>query len=373
MRVPVPATWKRDYTFFALATVMAPMDWSPPSLSSSGIALLLVSLVVLAAVPGVAAAESRAGGTIVVGEGETINEDLEAFGGDIVVRGTVNGDVSAFGGNVRIEGEVTGDVNAFAGNVWISGDVGGSVESAGGNVYVQPEAEIGGNLEAAAGNVVVAGTVRGSAELAGGTVTLAESATIDGDVEYGVESEEDFRNEGATVGGTVDRAEDVDAGPWEGPQIPGWVFGIYGFFVNLLLGAVLLLALPGFSAAVAGRVADDPLRTAGVGLLALVGIPVLLVLLVVSIVGIPIALVGALLLALLLWVALVYGRFAIGAWLLSLADVENRWLALVVGLLLFGIASRLPWVGGLIDFVVVLLGLGAVVALAYVGYRGRGA
>lgn len=325
----------------------------------------------LAAVPGVAAAESRAGGTVVVEEGETINGDLEAFGGDIVVRGTVDGDVQAFGGNVRIEGEVTGDVNAFAGNVWIAGTVGGNVEAAAGNVYVQPDAEIGGNLEAAAGNVVVAGTVGGNAELAGGTVTLAESATIDGDVEYAVGEDGEFTNEGATVGGTITEVEDVQAGPWEGPQVPGWVFGVYGFFVNLALGALLLLVLPGFSAAVADRVATDPLRSAGYGLLALVAIPILLVLVAITIIGIPLAVVGAILFGLLVWVALVYGRFAVGAWLLSLADVENRWLALVVGLLLLGLLALIPWVGGLIDFVVVLLGLGAVATLAYSGYRRR--
>ena len=347
------------------------MDPSPRFRPTSGIALVLAALLLLAAAPGVAAAESRAGGTVVVEEGETINEDLEAFGGDIVVRGTVNGDLSAVGGNVRIEGEVTGDVNAFAGNVWIAGPVGGNVEAAAGNVYVQPDAEIAGDLEAAAGNVVVAGSVGGNAELAGGTVTLAETATIDGNVEYAVGEDGQFTNRGATVGGTITRVEDVEAGPLEGPQAPGWVFGIYGFLVNLLLGAILLLLLPGFSAAVADRIATDPLRTAGIGLLTLVAVPILLVLLVITIVGIPLALVGALLFGLLVWVALVYGRFAVGVWLLSLVDAENRWLSLVVGLLVLGLASRIPWVGGLIDFVVLLLGLGAVAVLGYGGFRRR--
>lgn len=337
--------------------------------TSRSLAVLLTLLLVLGSLPGVVAAESRAGGTVVVAEGETVSEDLEAFGGDIVISGTVEGDVSAFGGNVRIEGRVTGDVEAVGGNVWIAGPVGGNVEASAGNVYVQPGAEIDGSLSAAAGNIVVAGSVGGNAELAGGTVTLAPSASIAGDVEYAVGEEGEFADEGATVGGTVTRVRDVDAGPWEGPQVPGWTFGVYGFLVNLALGAVLLLVFPRFSASVADRVGTDPLRTGGVGLLTLIVVPFVLLLVAITIIGIPLALVGGLLFGLLLWIALVYGRFAVGSWLLSLAEVEHRWGALLVGLVVLGLAGRIPWIGGVIDFVVLLLGLGGVAALLYAGYR----
>lgn len=343
-----------------------------PSVSSGRIAAVLVTLlVVLATAPGLAAAEPRSGGTVVVAEDETVG-DLEAFGGTVIVRGTVDGDLQAFGGDVRIEGEVTGNVEASAGTVRISGTVGGDVEAAAGTVYVEPTAEIGGSLSAAAGNVVLAGTVGGNADLAGGSVTLAETATVDGDVRYGVGEDGTFVDEGATVGGTITRTEGLQAGPWQGPQVPDWVFGVYGFLVNLVLGAVLLLLFPRFSAGVAERVGTQPLRSGAYGLLALVGIPIALVAVAITIVGIPLAIVGAALFGLLVWVALVYGRFAVGAWLLSLLDYEHRWVALVGGLVLFGLLARLPWVGGLIDLVVVLLGLGAVVGLAYAGYRDRG-
>lgn len=331
---------------------------------------MLAIVLVLGALPGVVAAESRAGGAVVVAEGETVTEDLEAFGGDIVIRGTVEGDVAAFGGNIRVEGEVTGDVDAFGGNVWIAGTVGGDVEASAGNVYVQPDAEIGGSLSAAAGNVVVAGSVGGNAELAGGTVTLTPAASVDGNVEYAVGDEGEFTNEGAAVGGTITRVQNVDAGPWEGPQIPGWTVGVYGFLVNLALGAVLLLAFPRFSAGVAERVSTNTLRTGGVGLLTLIAVPVVLVLVAITVIGIPLAIAGGLLFGLSLWLALIYGRFAVGSWLLSLADVENRWGALLGGLIVLGLAARIPWIGGLVDLIVVLLGLGALASGLYGRYRG---
>jgi len=356
---------------FPLAAERRTMDRSPSLRASRGIALLLALVLVLAAVPGVATAESRSGGTVVVADGETVDENLEAYGGTIVVRGTVDGDLSAFGGDVLVTGEVTGDVSAFAGNVRITGTVGGNVEATGGNVYLDPGAEVGGTFSAAAGNVLVAGTVGGDAQLAGGSVTLARTADIVGDVTYSVGEDGQFTNQGATVGGTITRSEEVPAGPVQGPVVPGWAFDVYGFLVNLLLGAALLAVFPRFSAHVAERVLDRPVWTGGVGLVAIIAIPVLLVVLVFTIIGIPLAILSAVLFGLLLWVALVYGRFAVGTWLLSLVDVDNRWAALLVGLVVFGLVSLVPILGGFVDFLVVLLGLGAMAALGYEGYQRR--
>lgn len=336
----------------------------PSVLTTKRIGLLLAIVILLGALPGIAAAETRGGGYVVVGEGETIDEDLDVYGGTIVVRGQVDGDLSAFGGDIRIEGEVTGDVEAFGGNVWIAGQVGGNVDASAGNVYVQPGTEIGGSLSVAAGNVVVAGTVHGDAELAGGAVTLAQTAAVDGDVEYAVGEEGQFTDEGASVGGTISRVREVDAGP-AGPQIPGWAFDVYGFLANLALGAVLLVAFPRLSTTVADRITSAPLRSGGIGVLTAIAVPIGLLVLAITIIGLPLAVAGGLLFGLLLWVALVYGRFAAGTWLLSRLDVDNRWLALVVGLLLLGLLGRLPWVGGLVDLVVGLLGLGGVAAVGY--------
>ncbi|MFU8867080.1 hypothetical protein [Natronococcus sp.] len=93
------------------------------------LAVVLLVVVLLGTLPtGVAAqSESTVGGTVVVGEGETIDE-LEAVAGTVVVEGTVTGDVSAAAGDVRIEsgGEVGGDLE----NRWLAlvvGMIGGAI------------------------------------------------------------------------------------------------------------------------------------------------------------------------------------------------------------------------------------------------------
>ncbi|QSG16131.1 polymer-forming cytoskeletal protein [Halapricum desulfuricans] len=77
----------------------------------SGSAVLLVAIAVVAGTfSGVAAAETRSGGTVVVEEGETV-DGLSTFSGTVIVRGTIDGNLDGAAGSVVIEesGVVTGD------------------------------------------------------------------------------------------------------------------------------------------------------------------------------------------------------------------------------------------------------------------------
>ncbi|WP_137284385.1 polymer-forming cytoskeletal protein [Halorussus salinisoli] len=332
--------------------------------------LAIAVVLLVAAVPApVAADETRTGGTVVVEEGETVDDDLSAFGGTVVVRGTVNGDLDAFGGNVFVDGRVNGDLDAVAGNVRINGTVTGDVSAVGGNVLLAQGARVGGQLEAGAGNVVVNGEVGEDARVGAETIGLGSSAVVGGDFVYDGNLD---RAEGARIDGEVRRESDlgVNVG-FDGRLFPDWVGWVYGFLVNLVLGAIVLLVFPRFSANAAGRATESPLRSSGVGLLLFVGIPVLAVLLFVSLVGIPLGLLVVLLYPLLLWLGYVFGAFALGTWALGLADSDSRWLALLVGLFVVSVVGLVPIVGGLVQFLVLLLGLGAFALGVWHRYWGR--
>ncbi|MFB6119400.1 polymer-forming cytoskeletal protein [Halosegnis sp.] len=346
-----------------------------PRPGAGGIALLLVAVVLLGTLPGIAAAEQRTGGSIVVEDGETVSEDLTAFGGTVVVRGTVDGDVTAFAGTVIIEpgGEVTGSVEATAGTVRIAGNVGGAATATGGNVFITETATIDDNLEVAAGTIVLAGAVAGTANLAGGSITLTSTASVDGNVEYATGEDGEFTNEGASVGGSVVQNENLSTGSgFDGPDIGAPLVGLYGFLVNVLVGGLLLLVVPDTSRRIANRVEDDPLMTGAAGLLALIGIPIGAALIAITIIGIPVTIAVLVAYALAVWIATVYGRYAVGATVLSYTDVENRWADLLVGLGIVAVLVRIPAIGGVFEFVVALLGLGAMAGLLSQFVRGQG-
>jgi len=94
-------------------------------------------------------------------------------------------------------------------------------------------------------------------------------------------------------------------------------------------------------------VAADPVRTGGIGMLVALGVMAGLVLLFVTIIGIPLSLAGLVLFLLVLWAASVYGRYALGTWLLSYADLDSRWLALVVGVVTVALLGMVPLLGQL--------------------------
>jgi len=345
------------------------------SIGRRSVALLIASLIVLATVPGIAAAETRAGGTVVVEEGTTV-DGLQVFGGSVVVRGTVDGNVQGLAGSVIIAdtGHVTGNLEIAAGSLTIAGTVDGNVEAATGSVTIEETAVIGGNLRVGAESLTIAGTVQGTVEAGVQTLRLAGTAVVNGDVRHGTDTSV-ITDQGATVNGQVVAVDDlhvnVGVGPVTIPRIASWAITLYGALLLFIVGAIMLAAFPRFTNGVADRVAANPLRTAGVGLVGLVAVLAAVIALVLTIIGIPIALLLVFLFVLSVIAAIVLGQYAIGAWTLSLADVDNRWAALLVGIVLVTLLSRVPYVGWVVDLAAFALGFGALL-LAMVGrYRNR--
>lgn len=339
-------------------------------MSSSRHRLLVVVLCATLAVglvPGVAVAQSGVGGTTVVGPGETVSS-ISGVYGTIIVEGTVTGDVSGVAGNVVVRegGVVSGTIDAAAGNIRISGTVEGDVSSGAGSVHLTETGVVEGNFDVGAGDVRIEGRIGGDATVGAETIRLGDGAAIAGSLTY----DGDLRGNRDAVAGEITRdrslsptlIDDLRPFAW-------WIVTINAFVFNLLLGALLLGLFPRFSGRVADRVATDPVRTGLVGFGTLVGVPILLVAVAITIVGLPISVVGLLVFLFLAWTGLVYGRFAVGYWLLSRADVDNRWAGLVVGLLLAVLLHQIPIVGGLLNFLIFLLGLGALVTGLYARRR----
>lgn len=332
---------------------------------------LVAALVVLSTVPGVAAATTQVGGTVVVAEGETVTGGLQAVGGSVIVHGTVEGPLEVVGGSVVVEGAVHGDVRVTGGSVVVAGVVDGDVAASGGSVKVLDGAVIRGDLTVGAGSVFVGGTVHGDAVVGAEEILLGSTAVVDGVFRYDGDLD---RREGAVVGGGVVHDRSLGLGPTvlgqPVPGMPDWFGGVYGFAANLLLGAVLLVLFPRFSRGVSDRVATDPLLAGGVGILVLVGVPLGLALVAITIVGIPLSVAGLVGYLLALWVGAVYGRVAVGDWLLDRAGVRHRWGGLLVGMVVVSLLVRVPDLGGVVDLLVLLLGLGALAGTTMDRYRG---
>lgn len=329
--------------------------------------IFLCAILLVGLVPGVVTAQDGAGGTTVVGPDDTVS-GISGIFGTIVVEGTVTGDVSGVAGDivVREGGVIEGDIEAAAGNIRISGTVEGDVSSGAGAIHLTRTGVIEGNVDVGAGEVRIDGRIGGDVSIGAETIRLGDDAAIDGSLTY----DGDLQGNRDAVAGEITRDRSLGPSLIDNLQpFASWIFAVNAFIFNLLLGALLLGLFPRFSDRVADRVASDPLRSGLVGVAAFFGIPFLLVLIAITVIGIPISIVGFLLFLLVVWVGVVYGRFAVGYWLLSLADIENRWGALLVGLLLGVVLHLIPFVGGVLNFIIFLLGLGAFVTGLYTRRR----
>ena len=314
-------------------------------------------------------------GTVVVGEDETVS-GLDVVAGTVMVRGTVDGPLNGVAGDVVIAetGHVTGDVGVSAGALRIDGRVDGSVSSGAGAITLSRTGSVSGDLSVGAGSVTIDGQVGGDATVGAESITLGSTARIDGDLRYDGKLSQ---ASGAAVQGAIVQDKSIGgAGPggFSGTVLPamGWLDTVYGLLANVLLGALLLLLVPDFSNRVADRAVAATGRSALLGLLTLIGVPFVLALVAVTIVGIPLAILGFFGYLFALWVGVVYGEYAVGRWLLRRWDDDpSPWVALAVGLLLFALLGLIPLVGGLFVLGALLVGLGALTSGIRGVYRRR--
>ena len=244
-----------------------------------------------------------------------------------------------FGSPVVVESdEITGEVVSIGGSVTVDGEVEGGAVAVGGPVRIQ-------------------GAVHGDVVAVGGGVRLYSDARVDGDVvSVGGKL---IREPGAQV-----RGEITEVSLWNGFLFPGWdgwswrsrerydvfdgalsdfVGGLIRLAVLVLLGLVCLTIARERFERIAAQGTAEPWRSGMIGFLSLIFfVPLLVVvilLLAISILGIPLlllvpfAVIAFLLLALIGYLAIGYG---LGRWLER--RVERRGLApfaaLLVGLVL---------------------------------------
>lgn len=368
-------------------------SWSAPSL------FVLVTCSLSAALP--AAAEVRGGETVLLEEGEILDENLYASGGTVAIRGDVRGDVVVAGGTVLITGAVRGDVLAAGGQVTISGRVLGDVRAAGGQVSLLAPvdgdavlaggdvhvggavrgdvlltggtaaltASISGEVRTAAGETRIASTVVGDVSVQGGTLALESGARLGGDLDFtGPRALE--RDPGSHVAGTITqrRAPTSDEGGI-GALLYGWLQVLTGLFV---LGLVLLLVFPRFTDRAMDALRAHPGKSLGLGVAALLGVPIVigLVFFLGTFVGgawlgfVGLTVYGV---ALLFTVPLVAASLTLA--LVRRArrrEATASWWQLLLGLVVLTLLFVIPFVGPLLLLATVLFGLGALV-LSWLG------
>lgn len=287
--------------------------------------VLAIIAFALALLPGVAAAQDDAGGTIFRVYGTTTvakNQSADtvvAISGDVVVDGTVNDTLVVIDGTATVAGKIPGDVNVISGTL-----------------DLKPGATVN-------------------------NVTLVHSTL--------------HRDPGATITGNLSRRSEFFNFGW-GSAIFSFFFWV-GTTIVVLVAGLIFAALGGRQLTEAGEELTRRLGESVIaGLIVWIGGPILGVLAFLTIIGIPLGLaIFVIALPALGFLGYIVAGTRLGAALIQAVGVTehpNRpYLAAVVGLVALQIVGVIPIIGGIVVLLAGFLGSGALAALIWRGRHWR--
>lgn len=333
----------------------------------------------------------RAGDVVDIPPDTVIADDLYVSGNEVTIRGRVDGDLVVAARHVTVTGAVRDDLIVAGGDVTLRGSVGQSVRAAGGTVSISgtvgrdllmagsqleqlassrvhgSAALMGrdlalrgtteGNLQARGGKVLIDGTT-GAANVSADDLTVTAGAQIKGPLTYASNQEADIRP-GATIAGPVTR-EDRGTRSW---QVPGWLGTVFLFMVGGLAGVLMALLMPRALLATGQALQRDFWVSLAAGAGILLGVPILAGILMITLIGIPLALSLLVFYALGLYLAWVLAAILLGDQVIGRLPVRSLRGRMVVSALL-GVAlllllQAIPWVGGLVALLALVVGLGS--------------
>lgn len=132
------------------------------------------------------------------------------------------------------------------------------------------------------------------------------------------------------------------------PQISLATQVVGSLLLNLVVGVIVIALLPDYVERTGTRLRDEPLLSGFWGFLALVGLLLVSILVITLLVTIPVALVGGTV------AVVVLGRTLTNDW-----TSGSQFKALVVGTVVVVVVGLIPVLGGLINLVLSMAGLGA--------------
>lgn len=284
----------------------------------------------------------------------------------ITIDSPVNDDIFAVGSVVNINAPVDSAIVA-GGVVNVNAPISGDLILAGGQVVLR--SDIGGKLVAAGSRINISSKVQRNAVLMGEDISMLPGTTVGRDALIGAKR---FSNQGSINGTLTVAAEQFEnngtAGRVEFQKIESRredtsfmsFFHLLSTIGFLLLGLLGLRAFPWLFRASEAKMLRDPAIETLVGFMAIIVSLFLAVILAIMIVGIPIALMLLLLLAVGIMLSGLLVSFTLGRRVMSLLKIgAGSSVAFILGYVILNILFLLPYIGWIVMLVSVSMGVGA--------------
>lgn len=360
----------------------------------------------------VLAFEVKTGNSVFVPSEQVIEGNLYAGASTLTIDGTINGDVICAAQSVTVNGKVAGDVICGAQTVIINGEIGGSVRAVGNTINLngpiarnvqalgasislgtgatvgwdmflagaigEIRGKIGGDLHGGVASIIIAGEVNKNVRLrldnnaknppkemifANGDkpVTITETAVIGGDVIYSAREDAAIA-EGASITGEITRNEPKAADKRDFTIFKTWG-KLISFFAALVVGLVLISLWRQPTKDLTERMLKRITPAIGWGAVIMFIGPIIVILLLITLIGIPLALI-----MFALWlIALYLSKILVGI-VIGRSLIEKLWpkkknsliWAMLIGVAIVSLICWLPFIGWILCLIALWWGLGGI-------------
>lgn len=300
-----------------------------------------------------------------------------AGGGEVKFTGTVDGDLVIFGASVVIDGSVLGDVYTAGGTVIVNGDIGGTLTAAAGELRIAKEGEVSGavvggartyrqegnvlgDVQFGAKDIVLSGMIGQNARFETDKLVIADLAIIGENLSAEVRRTASVSDQ-AEIGGEksvtlqpqTNRQKKTTSLSWSA----NWLFSLIGRLVVVLIALALFGETIQKAGAVFNRRWPDALWK---GAAFVVLVPLAILTLMLTVVGLPAAMLVGLFYILVLLTAWVVPAFWLGR---LLVPKVSPYAQGAVGAVIATLVVSVPMLGWVVWLGLSVLGTGALLDL----------
>lgn len=316
-----------------------------------------------------------AGNTVNV-DGE-VKSDLVAAGGTVDVNNNIEDDLLAAGGTLNIRGDIGKNARIAGGSIYVSGKIGQDLIIGGNSINLDKNSEIDGDLISAGSVVSINGNVKGKVYASGEKIsingqidgdiviknvsdlTIGDSAKINGKLSYSSPNEANISSGASIVGGVDYKKISTGEHVWEAMRATEILYGILMSFIALL---VLVLMFPKPAKSVVESAFKNYWAKIGWGLFILLVVPIISIFLMITIIGIKLAVIVCLTYGLLLLISTLLFPLIAGSYIIKLfkkdKDLRVDWLSALVGVVSLTLIGFIPIIGWITVAFLFLLSLG---------------
>ena len=333
---------------------------------------------------------------------QKFNETVFLAGNDITIDSDIAGDLICAGQNVTINSKISGDVICAGQNLKINGTVEGNVRSVGqqidingivvknlsvasqnlqlnktsqvkGDIFygtqnIDLQGIMGRDLAGGSESITISGSLIRNAKVAAQKISVSDSAKMGGELEYYTEKTGTSSIAEKSIKGKITRhevvIEDKDQLKSDIKKVTPalMVFKvIFSIISSILIAFLLLYFVPARVSKVTDTIKVQPIKSALVGLAVLITGPIAIIISCLTVVGLGVAGVFTLFYILSIVLSASFVAIRVGEMLAENYSglKKSAYLPTSLACLLLGLVISIPFLGGVIGFIVLLIGLGA--------------